>query len=360
MNEADQQELFLKNEKLINMVIERAKRDYPEEIAIIGLTGSFRTGDFHDKSDLDLIIINNNHEGWGISSCFILGEVGYDIYCTPWETRIEEQAALESPMTSSLIDLQVLYCAKPDYMEKFNAYRQRALDTLAKPIGSECIGRAKKWIDSAKQEYANTMLAEDLGTVRLASCEVVYNLVYALTNLNNTYFKRGLKRYLEEIAAYRYIPEDFETIYMDVIHAKTMDDIRSTTYTLLRSIHDLYNTLYQKYVVQPVPAYDNLAGTYEELWCNYRHKVIASAEMKDKSYAFYTAMGAQQFLDEMTESRGTRRFDLLQHFDADQLDGFKEQFLLAMDEYLEEYNRTGRSVERYDTFEELYSQYMKV
>ncbi|WP_246354524.1 nucleotidyltransferase domain-containing protein [Paenibacillus phytohabitans] len=73
MNEADQQELFLKNEKLINMVIERAKQDYPEEIAMIGLTGSFRTGDFHDKSDLDLIIINNNHQGWGISSCFILG-----------------------------------------------------------------------------------------------------------------------------------------------------------------------------------------------------------------------------------------------------------------------------------------------
>lgn len=71
-------------------------------------------------------------------------------------------------------------------------------------------------------------------------------------------------------------------------------------------------------------------------------------------------MGTQQFLDEMTESRGTRKFDLMQHFDADQLDLFKEQFLLAMDEYLEEYNRTGRPIERYDTFEELYRQYMKV
>jgi hypothetical protein len=50
----------------------------------------------------------------------------------------------------------------------------------------------------------------------------------------------------------------------------------------------------------------------------------------------------------------------MQYFDADQLDLLKEQLLLAMDEYLEEYNRAGRKVERYDTFEELYSQYMRL
>jgi hypothetical protein len=50
------------------MVIERAKRDFPDDIAIIGLTGSFSTGDFHEKSDLDLININNTDRGWGISS----------------------------------------------------------------------------------------------------------------------------------------------------------------------------------------------------------------------------------------------------------------------------------------------------
>jgi hypothetical protein len=44
--------LLDKNQKLINMVIERAKRDFPEDIALIGLTGSFSTGDFHEKSDL--------------------------------------------------------------------------------------------------------------------------------------------------------------------------------------------------------------------------------------------------------------------------------------------------------------------
>ncbi|MFD2877431.1 hypothetical protein ACFTAO_17645 [Paenibacillus rhizoplanae] len=146
------------------------------------------------KSDLDLIIINNNNQGWGISSCFILGEVGYDIYCTPWETRIEEQAALESPMISSLIDLQVLYYAKPEDLEKLRVYQQRALDALAKPLGSDALERAKKWIDLAKQEYANICLTEDKGAVRLASAELVYNLVNALTHMNNTYLKKRAEK----------------------------------------------------------------------------------------------------------------------------------------------------------------------
>ena len=60
MDEKIKQNLIEKNNRIINMVIERAKRDFRDDIAIIGLTGSFSTGDFYEKSDLDLIIINNS------------------------------------------------------------------------------------------------------------------------------------------------------------------------------------------------------------------------------------------------------------------------------------------------------------
>lgn len=360
MDDAKKQDLFNKNNKLINMVMERAKRDFAGDIAIIGLTGSFSTGDFHEKSDLDLIIINNTDRGWGISSCFILEDVGYDIYCSPWDTRIEAVANLDSPMVSCLLDLQILYCAKPEYMEKFNGYKQRALDTLAKPMGKECIGRAKKWIDRAKQEYANTLLSDTIGAVRYASCQVLYNLVNALTNLNNTYFKRGIKRYVEAISTYQYKPDKLDSIYMAVIEARTMEEIRNTSYDFLKSMIALYDKMYKEFVDQPVPTYENLKGTYEELWCNYRNKIIKSTDAGDKSYAYHAAMGAQNYLDEMTETRGTKKFDLMQYYDADNLKLLKEQFLQVMDEYLEEYERAGRKVERYDTFEQLYTQYMQV
>lgn len=360
MDELKRQQLFDKNEKIIRMVIERAQRDFPEDIAIIGVTGSFSTGDYHEKSDLDLIIVNNTERGWGISHCFILGEVGYDLYCTPWDTRIEDEANLESPMVSCLVDLQIVYCAKPEDLEKFNSYKQRALDTLARPIGSACLRRAKKHIDRAKQDYAHTWLADDIGTVRYASCEAVYNLINALTHLNNTYLKRGIKRYLEETRTYRYLPDNYENNYMAVINAKTVDEIRSTTGLLLKSMHHLYQRMDQELSERPVPNWDNLSGTYEELWCNCRNKLIASTGMKDKSYAFHAAMGAQGFLDEMTQLIGTPKFEVMQYFDADHLDGVRDHFLRVMDEYLEEYHKVGRMVNRYETFEQLYDQYMKM
>ncbi len=357
MDDKMRQRLLDKNEKLINMVIERAKRDFPEEIAIIGLTGSFSTEDYHEKSDLDLIIINNTDSGWGIAMCFILEDVGYDIYCTPWPA-IEAKAKLENPMISHLVDSQILYCAKPEYMEKFNSYKQRALDTLAKPVGIECIMRAKEHINRAKQEYANTTLTEELGKVRYASCGVLYNLVNALTNLNNTYFKRGVKRFLEEISTYRYLPQDFENIYMSVIHAGTIDEIRCASGQFLRKMVELYDAMYTEFIEQPKPTYDNLCGTYEELWCNCRNKVLKSMETGDISYAYHVAMGVQNYLDEMTDTRGTKKFDLMQYFHSDNLKLFRDKFLQAMDDYLEEYNKVGKKAVQFDTFEQLYSYYM--
>ncbi|SEN97001.1 nucleotidyltransferase domain-containing protein [Paenibacillus sp. OV219] len=358
MNELIKKQLMEKNERLIKMVIERAKRDFPDDIAIIGLTGSMRTGDFHEKSDLDLIIINNTDRAWGISYCFILDEVGYDMYCTPWDTRIQAQASLESPGVSSLTDLEILYYAKTEDLEKFNKFRQKALDALAKPIGEECLIRAKKWIDIAKQEYSATMLADDIGSVRHASAGVIYNLVNALVSMNNTCIKRGIKRYLEEICMYRYIPDDLESLYMTVIEANTIEGIRHASLTILRSVTELHRTMCTSFLVKPTPTFDNLRGTYEELWCNCRNKIMNSVETNDTSYAFHAALGAQEYLDEMAAVKGTPRFDLMQHFDASELQGMKEKFLQMMDEYLDEYVKVGRKVERYDTIEQLYAQYM--
>jgi len=360
MDDKLKQKLEDKNKKLIDMVIERAKRDFPEDIALIGLTGSFCTGDFHEKSDLDLIIVNNTERGWEISSCFIYDDVGYDIYCTPWETRLAQQAVLENPGVSSLIDLQILYCAKPEYLEKFNKLRQQALDTMAKPVSMECINRAKTHLDLAKQELADSMLFDNIGAIRYASCGVVYHIVNCLVNLNNTCIKRGIKRYLEELLSYEYLPDDFEKLYMAVIDAKTIDEIRTSSVSLLKSVVLLYDRMCGEFKSKPVPTYDNLKGTYEELWSNCRNKVITSINERDKSYAFFAAMGAQNYLDEMSDEHcGTKKFDLMQYFDANDLDSFKDAFLAAMDDYLEEYIKVGREVVKYDTFDELYNDFMK-
>lgn len=358
MDESIKNQLLEKNEQLINMVIERAKRDFAEDIAIIGLSGSFSTGDFHEKSDLDLIIINNTDRGWEISSCFILGDVGYDIYCTPWDTRIEAQANLESPMVSCLTQMKVLYCAKPEYLGRLKAYQNKALDELALPIGPASLARAQKYIDRAKRYYSEALLSEEIGDVRYASGSMAVEIMNAINCLNNTCFQHGIKRHLDELRPLKYLPKDFEQSYMDLIAAKTVDEIRSAAFLLLKELIRLYDSMDAELTEHPVPTYDNLKGTYEELWCNLRNKVIASTGAKDKSYAFLTALSAQDYLDEMTAARGTKKFDVMKAFTPDDLDAFSASFMQIMEEYLDEYAKVGREVARYDSVEELYKGYM--
>ena len=357
MNEQAKQQLLEKNQKLIDMVIERAKRDFSDEIALIGLTGSFSTDDFHEKSDLDLIIVNNSDAGWAIGDCFILGDVGYDIYCTPW-VKLEAMANLETYGISILTELQILYVADEKYLTKFNDLKEKALKALAQPVGEDAIERAEKDYNIAKQAYADMMLTEEIGSVRYASSELTYHTINAIVGLNNTCIKRGVKRYLEELATYAYLPENFEKLYMAIVEAKTVEEIRQTSFVFLQSFIQLYEKVKCDFTPKKTPTFENLNGTYEELWCNCRNKVIKSTTTGDKSYSFLVANGAQAYLDEMINMCGVPKFDLMQHFDADDLDGFREKFLEIMEEYRLEYDKVGRIVRKFDDFEALYEDYM--
>lgn len=200
-----------------------------------------------------------------------------------------------------------------------NDFKQKALDALANPIGEACLNRADKWINLAKQAYSDTMLGEEIGSVRYASAGVLYNLVNALVSMNNSCIKRGIKRYLEEIRSFHYVPDDLESLYMSIIEAHSIEDIRIASFNMLNSVTRLHHTMCDNFIVKPAPTFDNLKGTYEELWCNYRTKILNSVETDDASYVFLSAFGAQEYLDEMAVEKGTKKFDLMQYFDASDL-----------------------------------------
>ena len=62
------------NQKLIDAVIEKAEKVCPGSVALIGIYGSVATGDAYEKSDLDLLILIQNEEGWQLGTTFILAD----------------------------------------------------------------------------------------------------------------------------------------------------------------------------------------------------------------------------------------------------------------------------------------------
>ena len=53
-----------RNRKIIDAVIRKEQAVCPGSAALIGIYGSFRTGDDHPLSDLDLLILINDNRGW--------------------------------------------------------------------------------------------------------------------------------------------------------------------------------------------------------------------------------------------------------------------------------------------------------
>ena len=81
MDENKRLELFQRNNTIIEAVKAKAEKDCPGAVELIAVTGSFASGNYYEKSDLDLLIVINNNTGWNISKCFIHGDTAHDIYC---------------------------------------------------------------------------------------------------------------------------------------------------------------------------------------------------------------------------------------------------------------------------------------
>ncbi|MDD2492272.1 MAG: nucleotidyltransferase domain-containing protein, partial [Bacteroidales bacterium] len=103
MDDNIKQVLQKRNQKIIDAVIKKGEKVCPNAIDLIGIYGSFCTGDIHEKSDLDLLIVINSDKGRKVSSCFILGEVAHDIYCTTWES-VESISLFEEPQIAKIME----------------------------------------------------------------------------------------------------------------------------------------------------------------------------------------------------------------------------------------------------------------
>lgn len=63
-----------RNQTILNAVIKRANALCPDSLALIGVYDSAATGDEHEKSDLDLMILINDEKGQILADGFILDD----------------------------------------------------------------------------------------------------------------------------------------------------------------------------------------------------------------------------------------------------------------------------------------------
>ena len=329
-----------RHRQIINAIIEKAEALCPDSLALIGVYGSCATGDTHEKSDLDLLILINDEGGRCLADGFILDDqgVGYDLYCTAWD-MLERDAECAHPHLGKLMDAQIVFVKDPAAPERLESLRKRAAGVLSSDARFE---KAFAALERAKGELANAYLEESLSRVRLHAAATIHCLLEAVMLYHGRYFRRGVKRTFEEISALS-LPFGMEGMVLDVIRGESAADIRVSLTSLARRVREHMATPHPRVM----PSAENLTGTYEEMLSNWRNKMDEAAERGDLFSSFMNIASLQFMLDDISAEVDMPRRDAMEGFDPRELQRNAEAFDGVLTEYLDEYRRVGIEPRRF-------------
>lgn len=338
------------NQKIINAIIEKANKVCPESLALIGIYGSVATGDVYEKSDLDLLILIQNDEGRRLGSGFILDdtEIGYDIYCTN-RNGLRYDAECHHAHISKLMDSQIVYVNNQEAYKELLQLREQAKQFLE---SEERFQRVNELVNKAKSSYANACLYDELGQVRLEAFGVIYYLLDAVMLYHGSYFKRGVKKTFEELSMLP-LDDTFTDTVKKIVVSKDISELRDLLKILILYTED--HTYREKLKSE---ASDTLAGTYEEMYSNWRNKVKEAAENDDAFSSFVNMCNLHYMFKEISEEVEIGTFDIMAAYDSDSLEANIGTFDRYLQKYEEVYARVGISVKRFADVDEFVAYYL--
>ncbi len=346
-----------RNNRVIDAIIKKAENVCPGAIALIGIAGSFHSGDIYEKSDLDLCIVINDDSAWKVASCFILGDVAFDIYCTPW-SKLEEMSEYNDPYITKLVELDIVYCNDDKYMQRYMELRSKVISKLNQIYSIEDNEKAEKFVDEASKEYANIMLSSSYGECRYAAAGMLYYIEFAIYMYNKSFIKRGVKRIPEEISTMKHLPIDFNIFYWKLIRAESVEETKEISTMLMKSVKEFAKQMKDKVISKKEISEDAIKGTYEEIYSNWKNKMYHAADKDDAYLSLMTAASCQQFYDYMYSKYNIDRIDLMKNITPDNLTLSAEKFDNAMEEYKKNYDRLRAEIKHYKDLDEFERKYL--
>lgn len=332
--------MLQRNQKLINAIIAKADQDCPGALAMIGIYGSFLTGDIHEKSDLDLMILINDDRGYTLARTFIQEDlcVGHDLYCTTWE-MLENDAKFIHPNIAKLMDSKIVYCSEERHRIRLEKLCNQAMAVDTRQA-------AEKVFAEAERSFGKAMLAEDITTIRFWGGMMIHQVCGAVALLNNRYFRFGTRRVFEEIENMEQKPENLRDLVDVFISAEFASDLKTGLSNLLRTVSTLFESA--------LPSPEVIPGTYEEMFSNWRNKMYLAAKTNDRYLSFDSMFG----LDSMLRELGFPQ-DVLDKFDPHNLTNTAKAYDEIIENYRKEYERAGIPVQSYPDVDAFIEDYLK-
>lgn len=339
------------NQKIVDAIIAKSEKVCPDSLALIGVYGSVATGDEYEKSDLDLLILIQDDEGWKLGTGFILNDsgVGYDIYCTNWE-GLRFDAECHHAQISKLMDSKIVYIKSQEAYSELCKLREQ---TKAFLESEERFKRVNELIAKAKISYADSHLHETLGQVRLDAYDAMLFLLDAIMLYHGVYFKHGMKRIFEELSKLP-VEEEFSNNMRKISASKDILELRMLLKNLV-----LYVESHARQENEKEEPSECISGTYEEMYSNWRNKVEEAAVKNDVLSSFMNMCSLNCMFSDISSEVNIGTYNIMEEYNPDCL----EDNIRIYDEYLEKYEEiykeAGVTVKRFSNIDEFVDSYFE-
>ncbi len=365
MDKQEIKALHDRNNIIIKLVLEKVQNECPDSVDLIGIAGSFCNGDIYLKSDLDLVIIKSDDGASCLNKCFILEDVGFDIYTSNWAV-FEHMAEYHDPYVTKLFDLDIVYSKD---VEALKIYRSLQ-DTLKKNMNDDEYVRKQisNHFSNVLSNYYTLKDTQDRGNFYRLLARIIQELEFTLFMINRSYIKRGVKRIPEEIEKLEILPSSFIGVYKSIFKSNSLEDIKLNVFKLINNTRYLldkmgidYKTsdIQQKSKIKKDAKAEDLVGTYEEIYSNWRNKMYHAASINSHYLSFMTMSSCQQFYDDFADSFNIPHIELLEYYDSKDLEKNAQSFDRALEEWKKLYDAFDLPVQQFASIEELKSSYSK-
>ena len=305
----------------VEILVDRIRKDYADDVALVVVMGSVLYGDTHSRSDIDLYYVAKTDRGERLAFTFIIDGIGFDFWSIPWK-RLEEMADHREDKTAILTEGRVLWHGGAEDLARFEALKAHALDTGDRFAFAR---RAEERFETACRRYVDLLAARTLSEARSAAIGTIYALGHVLALLNGTTIKRGRRRLRSEILAMELVPADFGRLYDTAFTGNAPEEIAEAFTELMKNTRGLLLSQIER----TRPARDFRAanaGLYEEM-INAYNKIHHACDLDDSVTALFAAVELTREYAEVwagTEHSVGELPDLVAAFDPHDLEGFRK------------------------------------
>lgn len=255
--------------KLAHVFVEKIRKDYPQDISIVAIYGSYVYDELTEFSDLDLFFIPKTQRGYEMSQAFIYKDIGMDFWPVSWE-RAESMANYED-MVSLIAEAEVIYYGDESDRLRFQELKKRIIHGLSR---DEFVNKAKESVSRACDAYFEMIDdREDFHRVKVLSVGVMKHLAQALILNDNTYVRRGGEKFIMQAGATKKTPDEFTGVCRELAESKDAESIISYCQNLISGVRRTVHADEAK-AKKPREYYD---GFYEELKSTY-NKIHSACE----------------------------------------------------------------------------------